>query len=303
MRKITRSFGLPARLAVLALAVARSLALGGFPGMGGHSSVATAAGGVTRTYYIAADEVPGTTRRAARTRSRASRSATRRTSSSQHGADRIGATYSKALYREYTDATFTTLKPRAPAVEHLGLLGPVIRAEVGDTIKFVFKNNARSRPACTRTASSTTRPPKARRTTTAPAAPTRTTTPWRPATPTPTRGRCPSAPAPGPMDGSSVMWMYHSHVDETADTNAGLDGPDDHQRRAARLEPTARRSDVDREFFTYFTVMDENTSPYLDDNIARFADGGERDPDGRRVPREQPDALDQRLRLRQPARA
>jgi hypothetical protein len=27
------------------------------------------------------------------------------------------------------------------------------------------------------------------------------------------------------MDGSSVMWMYHSHVDEVADDYAGLVGP------------------------------------------------------------------------------
>jgi hypothetical protein len=45
--------------------------------------------------------------------------------------------------------------------------------------------------------------------------------------------RCASAPppaqvparaAPGPADPSSVLWMYHSHVDETADTYAGLEG-------------------------------------------------------------------------------
>src|SRR5207237_756298 len=57
--------------------------------------------------------------------------------------DRIGRVYKKAVYREYTDATFTKLKPRGPGEEHLGLLGPVVRAEVGDTIKFVFKNNTR----------------------------------------------------------------------------------------------------------------------------------------------------------------
>src|ERR1700736_1033732 len=88
-----------------------------------------------RTYYIAADEVmwnyaPG-------------------------GIDRItgkplpkppptfvGYSYKKAIYREYTDATFTKLKPRPDRWQHLGILGPLIRAEVGDTIKVVFKNNA-----------------------------------------------------------------------------------------------------------------------------------------------------------------
>lgn len=33
----------------------------------------------------------------------------------QNGPDRIGKVYVKALYREYTDATFTTLEPIPPA--------------------------------------------------------------------------------------------------------------------------------------------------------------------------------------------
>jgi hephaestin len=56
--------------------------------------------------------------------------------------DRIGKVYRKAIYREYTDSTFSTRKPRPPEWEHLGLLGPVIRAAVGDTIKVVFRNLA-----------------------------------------------------------------------------------------------------------------------------------------------------------------
>ena len=58
-----------------------------------------------------------------------------------NGPDRIGSTYQKSLYREYSDASFTTLKARPAQWQHLGMLGPVIHAEVGDTIKFVFKNN------------------------------------------------------------------------------------------------------------------------------------------------------------------
>ena len=34
-----------------------------------------------------------------------------------------------------------------------------------------------------------------------------------------------SCVGPGPSDGSSVMWMYHSHTDEVSDTYAGLMGP------------------------------------------------------------------------------
>ena len=54
--------------------------------------------------------------------------------------NRIGGIYKKALYFEYTDDTFSTRKNRSADALHLGSLGPVIRAEVGDTIQVVFKN-------------------------------------------------------------------------------------------------------------------------------------------------------------------
>lgn len=54
--------------------------------------------------------------------------------------NRIGGQYKKAVYVEYTDDTFTSTKNRSADEEHLGFLGPVIRAEVGDEVKVVFKN-------------------------------------------------------------------------------------------------------------------------------------------------------------------
>lgn len=54
--------------------------------------------------------------------------------------DRIGGTYKKALYIEYTDDTFNTPKNRTDDELHLGSLGPVIRGAVGDTIQVVFRN-------------------------------------------------------------------------------------------------------------------------------------------------------------------
>lgn len=50
----------------------------------------------------------------------------------ERGPNRIGGTYIKALYREYTDSSFTEKIPR---VNHLGFLGPILWTEVGDTIK------------------------------------------------------------------------------------------------------------------------------------------------------------------------
>ena len=185
---------------------------------------------------------PGTTRRRASTRSPASRSTTSPTSSSRTA--RTGS--ARSTSRRCTASTPTqrsrTLKPRTRAVEHLGTARPgdPRRGRRHDQVVLQEQHAVPGQHPPARRAS-TTRPPRARRTTTAPAAPTRPTTRVAPGqTVHATPGRFPSAPA-RPADGSSVIWMYHSHTDEVGDTNSGPDGPDDHLPRAARRAPTARR--------------------------------------------------------------
>jgi len=114
------------------------------------------------------------------------------------GPDRIGSQYYKSLYREYTDSSFQTLKPRPAEWEHLGFLGPVIHAQVGDKVQIVFKNNLQRPSASTCTACCTRRTRKERPTPTAPPVPRRGTTPSRPGRPGPTTTRCRTAPAPAP---------------------------------------------------------------------------------------------------------
>ncbi|XP_029789209.1 coagulation factor V [Suricata suricatta] len=53
--------------------------------------------------------------------------------------------YKKVVFRKYLDGTFTKRDPIGELEEHLGILGPVIRAEVDDVIQVRFKNLA-SRP-------------------------------------------------------------------------------------------------------------------------------------------------------------
>ena len=191
----------------------------------GSARAQTAAATTTRTYYIAADEVDWNYAPAGRNVITGRPFNDDENVFVEQGPDRIGSTYKKALYRQYTDASFTRLQPKDARWEHTGMLGPVIRAEVGDTIKVVFRNNATQPSASTRTACATPRTRRARRTTTAPQGPTRRTTPSLPARRTPTTGTSRRGPARPRMDGQSVMWMYHSHTDEIADTNAGLIGP------------------------------------------------------------------------------
>ena len=60
-----------------------------------------------------------------------------------NGPKRIGHKYKKAMYQEYTDATFATKKERTTDYDkHLGIMGPVIKAEVGDAVEVLFKNMA-----------------------------------------------------------------------------------------------------------------------------------------------------------------
>jgi FtsP/CotA-like multicopper oxidase with cupredoxin domain len=113
-----------------------------FPAEGVTQPSQTGSESRIRTYYVAADEVewdyaPGGINKMMGMKFEGTSKVF-----TEQGPHRIGTVYRKALYREYTDATFTKLKPRAPEWEHTGILGPILRAEVGDTIRVVFKNNA-----------------------------------------------------------------------------------------------------------------------------------------------------------------
>ncbi|MBV8594773.1 MAG: multicopper oxidase domain-containing protein [Candidatus Eremiobacteraeota bacterium] len=182
---------------------------------------------------------------------------------------RIGRLYRKAIYREYTDSSFRTIKPRAANDRYLGILGPIIHAEVGDTIKVVFKNNA-TRPysmhphgvlykkdsegVAYRGSTSAERmggavPPGATYTYT-----------WE----------VPERAGPGPNDPSSVVWFYHSHVDDQKDTESGLIGAIVVTARGM-ARPDGTPKDVDREFVTLFDIFNENQSWYLQHNIDTYA--------------------------------
>jgi FtsP/CotA-like multicopper oxidase with cupredoxin domain len=112
-----------------------------------------------------------------------------------------------------------------PCDDTLGMMGPVIRAVVGDTIKVVFRNNTRF-PASVHPhgvfyAKNAEGAPYADGT----SGQDKADDAVQPGDTYTYSWKVPERAGPGPMDGSSVMWMYHSHTDEIADTNAGLVGP------------------------------------------------------------------------------
>lgn len=57
-----------------------------------------------------------------------------------HNSYFIGHVYKKAVFREYTDKTFKVKKPGK-----FDILGPAMKAEVGDVIKITFYNKASRR--------------------------------------------------------------------------------------------------------------------------------------------------------------
>ena len=103
----------------------------------GPLSPVSAGPGTVRRYYIAADQVRWDYTPADKNLITGKAFGDEENVFVENGPDRIGSTYLKSQFREYTDATFAHLKPRPAEWEHLGDLGPVIRAEVGDTIEVV----------------------------------------------------------------------------------------------------------------------------------------------------------------------
>eukprot|EP00112_Aurelia_sp_Birch-Aquarium-sp1_P012138 Seg2551.1 transcript_id=Seg2551.1/GoldUCD/mRNA.D3Y31 product="Hephaestin-like protein" protein_id=Seg2551.1/GoldUCD/D3Y31 len=227
-------------------------------------------GGMTRTYYIGIIETDWNYAPNGKSMLQGFDLASHEHSKTYTKRDpgRLGSIYKKAVYREFTDATFTKQKRRTMKTEHLGILGPIIRAEEGDEIKVVLKNMAsrsysihphgvfydkenegalykdgKTRPQARMV------PPN-----------TMHTYNWF----------VPKRAAPGPNDGPCNTYSYYSAVDTVKDTNTGLLGPLITCRKGT-LNQQGERADVDKEFALLFTVMDENESWYLKDNIQKRA--------------------------------
>jgi manganese oxidase len=229
--------------------------------------------GVTRTYYIAAEEVLWDYAPSYPVNPMHQNvfSDAEKVFVQGDGKKRIGHGYYKARFIEYADADFKQIKERPSEWRHLGVLGPVIRADVGDTINVTLRNNMKSMPVTlhphgvfyrknsegTHYNDGTDGQDKQ-------------DDALMPGSTFTYTWDVPERSGPGPADPSSIIWLYHSHVDETVDTNTGLIGP------IIISKPGLTSSDgklkgIDREFIVLFTVFDENQSYLLNKNIAVFA--------------------------------
>ncbi|XP_016300187.1 hephaestin-like protein 1, partial [Sinocyclocheilus anshuiensis] len=128
---------------------------------------------------------------------------------------------------------------------------PIIRAEVGERIQVVFKNNAR-RPysihahgvKTSKTHQDGVQPGHI------------LTYNWT----------IPKRSGPGPSDPNCITFAYYSSVSLVEDLMSGLVGPLIVCRKNT-LNSDRRRKDIDKEFALLFMVFDENESHYLDENI------------------------------------
>lgn len=159
--------------------------------------------------------------------------------------------YPKTRYIEYTDDTFSMIVPQPL---HLGILGPTIRAVVGDTLKVHFLNRGKQPYSVHPHGVFYTKdndgaayagiPGKGH----AVEPGQRYTYTWE----------VPPRAGPARADGSSVVWAYHSHVNAEADMYAGLFGAIV-ITSADKTCDDARPTDVDREFVAVYFIINENT--------------------------------------------
>jgi FtsP/CotA-like multicopper oxidase with cupredoxin domain len=208
------------------------------------AALARPAGALERVHYIAADEVLW--------------------NYAPHGKDliagkplpalgpfQLGWVYHKLIYREYTDGTFTTLRRRSPRDAYLGLVGPVIHAQVGDTVVIVFRNHSRLPVNIAPGGMASNPRPKA-------VGPGGTQT---------YRWPIREQDGPGENDGSSILYTYQSTVAQTADENAGLIGPLIVTRwGSARADGSPK--DVDQEMVALFSTQVETRSVFFQANLA-----------------------------------
>uniref|UniRef100_A0A8C1F5I5 ferroxidase n=1 Tax=Cyprinus carpio carpio TaxID=630221 RepID=A0A8C1F5I5_CYPCA len=196
----------------------------------------------------------------------------------KQGPQRIGKKYKKAVFTQYKDGTFKERAEDKQRKKELGILGPVIRAQIRDVIKIVFKNKA-TRPysiyphglTIDKAAEGANYPAEGNQTHGIQPGENYTYT-WSVSeedTPTDSDPRC-------------LTRMYHSAVDTPRDIASGLVGPL-LICKSQSLNKKNVQLKADKEQHAMFTVFDENKSWYHDENINTYCS------DPRRVKRDDPE--------------
>ncbi|KAL2081363.1 hypothetical protein ACEWY4_023216 [Coilia grayii] len=180
----------------------------------------------------------------------------------KQGPDRIGRKYKKAVFTQYTDETFTKLNENKQRKMEQGIIGPVIRAQIRDQIRIVFKNKA-SRPYSIYPHGLTI--DKAGEGANYPAGGNQSHA-VQPGETHTYEWNVIEEDEPLASDPRCVTRMYHSAVNTTRDIASGLIGP----LLICKSQSLNKRNvqmKADKEQHAMFAIFDENKSWYLDENI------------------------------------
>ncbi|KFQ76980.1 Coagulation factor VIII, partial [Phoenicopterus ruber ruber] len=180
------------------------------------------------------------------------------------GPKQIGSKYKKVIFVEYEDATFK--KRKVSDQLDKGILGPVIKGEVGDQFKIVFRNLA-SRPYNIYPHGLTSvrpyyamKPSQDKDVKDIPIPPGQSFTySWRVTT----------EDGPTQEDPRCLTRFYYSSINPVRDTASGLIGP---LLICFKKSMDQRGNQImsDKTRLVLFSVFDENRSWYLEENIRRF---------------------------------
>ncbi|XP_063273022.1 coagulation factor VIII [Prinia subflava] len=163
--------------------------------------------------------------------------------------------YRKVVFREYLDDSFTQPVQRRELDEHLGILGPYIRAEVQDVIMVTFKNLA-------------SRPFSFHSTLTAYEGTTQQAGVVQPGGQQKYSWKVLPQMAPTTQEFDCKAWAYFSNVDLERDLHSGLIGPLIICNHGV-LSYVSRRQLAVQEFSLLFTIFDETKSWYFQENVGR----------------------------------
>ncbi|XP_009305924.2 coagulation factor VIII [Danio rerio] len=217
-----------------------------------------------RSYYIAAEEVMwdyGIDKPAQLIKPREMR----------RGLRKYFPTYKKVVFRAYQDRDFRHPIKRGELDEHLGIMGPVVKAEINDVLTVVFKNLA-SRPYSFHLHGVYDKTPGSFSTGMGPENPKLEEEAGDPVPPGEERvynWRISRRQGPSASEFDCKAGAYYSNVNMEKDINSGLIGPM-LICRPGTLNPRVLLQPDVTDFFLLFTTFDERKSWYLDYNIRKF---------------------------------
>uniref|UniRef100_A0A671LEM3 Coagulation factor VIII-like n=1 Tax=Sinocyclocheilus anshuiensis TaxID=1608454 RepID=A0A671LEM3_9TELE len=217
-----------------------------------------------RSYYIAAEEIMwdyGINKPAQLIKPREMR----------RGMRKYFPAYKKVVFRAYQDRDFKHPIKRGELDEHLGIMGPVLKAEINDVLTVVFKNLA-SRPYSFHLHGVYDKTQGSFNPGTGPEGVKAEEVPGDPVPPGEERvynWRVSRRQGPSASEFACKAGAYYSNINMEKDINSGLIGPV-LICRPGTLHPRVLRQPDVTDFFLLFTTFDERKSWYLDYNIRKF---------------------------------